>query len=194
MSDDLAGRMLDWKDRKETLGDQAAAAMFCLPQEGPDDPRPILRRLVQEEETFAELRTGEPTIMTVFRCYPLARQGKSILGQMALPQWQGSMGPLAVWLLAKTCGGVVPDYIMILDQDWWDQASATRREALVFHELCHCAHARDKDGELRFTDEGRPVWGIAAHDVEEFNAVVEKYGAWTLDLVMFLDAAKRGVR
>jgi hypothetical protein len=64
----------------------------------------------------------------------------------------------------------------------------------VYHELCHTEHKRDKEGELRFDVEERPVWGIVGHDVEEFNAVVRRYGAHSLEIQKFLSDASDGSR
>jgi len=178
-------------DEESGRGDNPAT-WFQLPEEGPDDPRPIVRRLVEEEDLFRDLRVGEAVIMAVFRAFPLVKQARTIIGTMALPRWQGSMGPMAEWLLATACGGIVPDFILTIDLVWWNLAGPREREALVFHELCHCMHAVDKDGELRFTDDGLPVWAIRGHDLEEFRAVVEKYGAWDSDIAAFAESLRKG--
>jgi hypothetical protein len=81
---------------------------------------------------------------------------------------------------------------MILDQQFWTQADGRAREALVYHELLHAAHAVDRDGEPKFTEEGKPIWDIRGHDIEEFNDVVRRYGAWAPDVVAFLAAATEG--
>ena len=47
----------------------------------------------------------------------------------------------------------------------------------------------DREGAPRFDDEGRPVWGLQGHDVEEFAAVVRRYGAHNPDIQRFLAAA-----
>lgn len=168
------------------------ADLFRLPEDGPDDPRPIVRRLVDEDEQFRDLKAGEAVIMVVLRADAVVKGGKQVLGTMALPRWQGSMGPMALWLLAKACGGTVPDFILTLDAGFWQDASPHQREALVFHELMHAEHAQDKDGEPRFDDDGRPVWGIRTHDLEEFNVVVERFGAWKGDIQAFATSLARG--
>lgn len=171
---------------------EGPANAFRLPEEGEEDPRPIVRRLVDELEEFNDLLVGEAVIMVVFRTEGLIKAGRQILGTMALPRWQGQMAPLALWLLAKACGGTVPDFIMTLDAEWWAQATPLQREALVYHELCHAEHAKTRDGDLRFTEEGLPVWAIRGHDIEEFQAVVRRYGAWSPDITAFIDAARAG--
>lgn len=151
---------------------------FHLPEEGELDPRPMVRRLVDECEEFAPLRIGEAVIMVVMRAEEVIKAGKRILGTMALPRWQGSMGPLALWLLAKACGGTLPDFILTIEADWWKDATPIQREALVHHELCHAQHATGRDGGLRFTDAGLPIWAIVDHDISEFFLTVQRYGDW----------------
>lgn len=165
---------------------------FHLAEDGADDPRPILRRLVDELEEFKDLRIGEAAFMVVFRAEPKVKQGRMILGTMGLPRFQGGTADFATWCLAKLCGGDLPDFVLTLDAEWWADAEPFAREALVYHELCHCEHANDKDGEPKFTDEGMPVWGIRGHDLEEFHAVVRRYGAWAPDVQTFANALAAG--
>ncbi len=170
--------------------DLAPDHTFRLAQEGPADPRPIMARLVADAAEFEDLRVGEPAIMVLFRGIPKVKGGKRFLGEMCLPNFQGSLGQVALWLLAKACQGTLPDFLLILDAEWWGEASDREREALIFHELCHCMIALDRDGEKRFTDEGDPVWAIRAHDLEEFNAVARRYGAWATDIRDFMEALR----
>ena len=90
--------------------------------------------------------------------------------------------------------GTLPDFILTISRSWWSVATETQREALVFHELCHCHHKTDRDGELRFTDDGHPVWGIIGHNIEEFHAVARRYGAWHAELSVFSAALRQGGR
>lgn len=168
-----------------------AAELFELAPEGELDPRVIVERLVEEDDDHAHLKQADAGILVLMRVEQRVNQGKVELGSMHLPVWQGKLGPLARWLLAKVCDGL-PDFIMILDDTFWRQATPLQRTALVDHELRHAAVARNKDGEERFTEEGDPVWAIAPHDLEEFNAIVQKYGPYLPDIHAFLRAAGMG--
>lgn len=55
-----------------------------------------------------------------------------------------------------------PVYVMCISWVWWQHAEPIKREALVFHELCHI----DLDGR------------IVPHSVSEHFAVVRRYGKW----------------
>ena len=169
------------------------ADTFFFPNEGGElDPKPIAGRLVKELDDFVHLRAGDAAVLFLMRAEPLVKAQRQVLGMLALPKFGGVLGKMGTWLLAKACGGVLPDFIMILDAAWWEQASPIQREALVYHELCHAAHAVDGFGEPRFTQDGDPIWEIKGHDVEEFNAVVERYGAWLGDLTSFIAALRKG--
>lgn len=173
---------------------QVVAESFRLPEEGDLDPRPIMARLIAEKPRFADLRVGEAVIMVVIRRDELIRQHRRIAGTMMLVRgmFQGSSRNFGTWLLAMLCGGMLPDYVMTLDDEFWREATPIVREALVFHELCHCMHETDRNGELRFTEEGLPQWGIQGHDIEEFDDVVKEYGAWEPGIKSFIHALREG--
>lgn len=162
---------------------------FAPPPDDATDPRPIMARLIDACPEFEALRTAEVDIAIYMRLEPKIRGGKAVLGMLALPVWQGALGPLASWLLAQSRGGRPPDFLMILDAEWWSTATPREREALVFHQLLSAMQAVDKDGELRWTAEGRPAWATRAPDVAAFTAEVTRYGAWNEDIRAFLQAA-----
>jgi len=147
-----------------------------------------MERLIECVEDFDLLRIAKPDILVLMRTVPKVKGGRLELGSMGLPGFQGSYAKLGMWLLASYHGDI-PDFILTLDAEFWDTANERQREALIFHELMHCAQAQDKEGEPRFDPEGLPVWAIRAHDIEEFNEVVRRYGAWKEDVAAFIRAA-----
>ncbi|RVT91454.1 hypothetical protein EOD42_22625 [Rhodovarius crocodyli] len=161
---------------------------FAPAPEGPNDPRPIMERLIECAEDFDTLRIAKPDILVLMRHVPKLRGGKRELGSMGLPGFQGAYAQLGMWLLEEFHGSI-PAFILTLDAEFWEEASERQREALIFHELMHCMQALDKDGEPRFDAEGLPVWAIRPHDIEEFNEVVRRYGAWLPDVKAFISAA-----
>lgn len=180
--------------REDREDDEGAylAGLFSLPPEGEHEPREIADRLVETCEEFQQLKDGEVVLMLLMRHEEKVKQGRRILGEIALPRFMGPLAPLASWLLAKACDGHMPDYIVWFDAEWWAEATPIQREALVYHELCHAEQAADRDGEPKFDDAGRPVWTIKGHDVEEFSAVVRRYGAWSPDIRLFIAALREG--
>lgn len=172
------------------MDDDDLSGMFSVP-EGPDHPAIIAERVLDLPE-HAHLREGEAHIEWLFRAAPQIKAGRQILGTCHLPTVQGSLRDFFVWLCAKMFGAL-PDFLIILDKGYWDEASPREREILVYHELCHAVHAVDKYGELRFDREtGEPVWGLRGHDVEEFTQVVQRYGQWNDDIRRFVAAANEG--
>ena len=119
---------------------------------------------------------------------PVIRQGKQVLGEAHLPRVQGKLSKLFQWLLARYYGST-PDFLILLDREYWESGSDRDREILVYHEMCHCVHAKNAEGDFRFDNDGRPVWAIAPHDVEEFEAVVKRYGAYSPEILSFIAAA-----
>ncbi len=68
------------------------------------------------------------------------------------------------------------DFIVEVDERLWDQLTLEQQEAVIDHELCHCA--RDDKG-----------WYLRDHDVQEFREIVERHGLWQPRLEEFVAAA-----
>lgn len=149
-------------------------------------PVGIFNRILQSHEELAPLKEliedYERRIAFLLKEGELKHRGQHAAGLASLPDAQGAMKPLFAWLL-ETVLGYEPDWLIIISKDWWDEAKAIDREALVCHEALHCGQLKDKYGEPRFAPTGDPVVGILPHDTEEFHAVARRYGAWTPDLV-----------
>lgn len=173
----------------DTLGDPYALPFTA----GDRAPATYLTRLLALDE-FEHLKSGEADIAVLMRAEPKVKQGRRVLGTVYLPAVQGELSPVFDWLLGRFLGRY-PDYLMVLEDGWWEAASPRQREILIYHELCHCVQKVDQYGEPRFDREtGKPIWGLQAHDVEEFNAVVSRYGAWTPEIVAFVAAAQEGFK
>jgi hypothetical protein len=57
------------------------------------------------------------------------------------------------------------DFIIWVAKDYWRILEPMQRRALLDHELCHL-----------IMDDDEPK--IRGHDIEEFNAIIERYGYW----------------
>jgi len=80
------------------------------------------------------------------------------------------------------------DFVILIDENEWIRLTAAARQALIDHELCHCAvfvkepderpavWRRIKVGE----DKGDFEWryGLRGHDIEEFGEVLYRHGFW----------------
>ena len=71
-------------------------------------------------------------------------------------------------------------FVIEVNGNWWDAATAEQREALVYHLLCHC-----------WFTEGKPK--IVPHEFQGFTSEVRHYGAWSKELAEFEDAMKQQV-
>ena len=120
----------------------------------------------------------EAHIGVLWCAVPNRRQGNAVAGQAEIPMARGG-----AWAKARhdqqleEWFGDVPDFVLTFDPVYAAQASDLTFCALVEHELYHCGHARDGFGAPRFTRDGRPVFTVRGHDVEEFVGVVARYGA-----------------
>jgi len=124
-----------------------------------------------------------------------SRQGRRIIGQAEFGEPQGSMGK---WAKARARQqveewfGATPDFIMTLDAYYCTEASDVEFCALAEHELYHMAQAIDEFGMPKFKKDGRPVFAMRGHDVEEFVGVVRRYGIVDSATAALVAAANRG--
>ena len=66
------------------------------------------------------------------------------------------------------------DFVVDVNWEQWKQLPPTARIALIDHELCH--FGRDPEDES---------WRMIPHDLEEFGAIVRRWGLWRDDVVAF---------
>jgi hypothetical protein len=85
------------------------------------------------------------------------------------------------------------DFVILLRRSFWrnDQVTDHQRRALLDHELHHAAVKHDATGEPVYDERGRLVYRVRKHEVEEFTAIVERYGMWTADLERLAIALRR---
>lgn len=85
------------------------------------------------------------------------------------------------------------DFIVLLRRAFWldDRVTFGQKRALLDHELCHARRKYDANGEPVEDERGRPVFRCARHDIEEFQAVVERHGCYKADLETFAAALVR---
>ncbi|WP_054948959.1 putative metallopeptidase [Numidum massiliense] len=79
---------------------------------------------------------------------------------------------------------------VIVNGDIWGNLNVKQREALVYHELCHFEEMTDAMGNPKEDENKRPMYKTVGHDVEEFSAVVRKYGLWMADVRKFGQVVK----
>lgn len=161
-------------------------AAYVLP-EGDSHPALIFEKLIELDE-HKHFKEDDIAVDFLLRVDPKIKAGQHVLGSIMLPTVQGQLKDLFEQLLASLFGRM-PDFLCILDRDFWMEADEVTRMALLEHELCHVKQERTKAGDLRFDMDGNPVYGIVGHDIEEFNYIVRKYGAWKPNIAQFLAAA-----
>jgi hypothetical protein len=76
------------------------------------------------------------------------------------------------------------DAEVVLDGDWWDEATPERRRALLDHELHHLEVKTDEDGVVIRDDLKRPKLKLRKHDVEVgwFAIVAGRHGSASIEI------------
>lgn len=160
---------------------------FIIP-EGDAHPAILYQQLIELNE-HRHFLDEEIPVDFLLRVVPKVKAGRRQLGMAIIPTVQGELKGLFEQLLAQWLGRM-PHFLIILDQEFWTEADQVTRMALLEHEMMHIKQERNKDGDLKFDRDGNAVFGIVGHDLEEFNYIVRKYGAWKGDIAAFLEAAE----
>ena len=130
--------------------------------------KPELRDAPQVEELASRLinnihkSLAEARIKYLFRTGKWELRGKSIHGK-------------AEKVAAKWKYLTEYDFVITISKESWDANKPEIREAILDHELTHCARGEDDK-------QGNPKWYIQPHTVEDFIAVIQRHGLWTSGL------------
>ncbi len=107
----------------------------------------------------------------------LAKQGRTVVGQAEQVMFRaGGWQKARQEQQMREWFGYVPSFVITLAADYCAQCCDAEFCALVEHELYHLAQLSDEFGAPAFYKDGRPKIGLRGHDVNEFVAVVERYG------------------
>jgi hypothetical protein len=68
------------------------------------------------------------------------------------------------------------DFLIVIAEDQWIKHTNNWYEALIDHELVHCG------------GDALNGWKMRHHDIEEFGEVLERHGAWNIDLAKDLQS------
>lgn len=77
------------------------------------------------------------------------------------------------------------DVTLLIDRQGWLGLTDIQQTALLDHEITHIEIARDKNGEMKTEDDGRPQIRLLKHDFQigGFHSMVERYGKDSLEAV-----------
>ena len=67
------------------------------------------------------------------------------------------------------------DFVIVIGRDIWFANKPETREAILDHELTHCARGEDDK-------QGNPKWYMAPHSVEDFISIIRRHGLWDIGL------------
>ncbi|MGI4812701.1 MAG: putative metallopeptidase [Janthinobacterium lividum] len=113
--------------------------------------------------------------------YSTFKQAK-IITIMRNGKWS-NYGTIRVVSDEQKQAGINGDYILTLSAPAWDSFNANQKKALVDHELAHMVKKETKKGI---------IYRCRHHDIEEFNAIVERYGEWRPNITSFRKSLAKG--
>lgn len=122
-----------------------------------------------------------------------AKNMRAVAGQAEVPLPQGGKWQKgrALFLL-ESWFGHIPDFVITIYARVYERYRTIELCALVEHELYHCAQKTDDYGVPQFTKQGKPKYGIKAHDVEEHTGIIRRYGveAASINVKEFVETAR----
>lgn len=123
---------------------------------------------------------------------PNIRNGKRYYGTAEVPnftkgsKWQNERQEYQL----RNWFGSVPDFLITLDALWFADVDDAEYCADIEHEVLHCGQQK-RDGIPQFKKNGSPKFAMRAHDFEQFNLIVERYGARVAGVSEMVKAASK---
>ena len=77
----------------------------------------------------------------------------------------------------------LPDCLIIIDGDGWDQWTEEKRRGLLDHELYHIEVCKDNAGQIKYDEAERPKLRMKNHDFEivGFTEIIERNGEHAIE-------------
>lgn len=83
------------------------------------------------------------------------------------------------------------DFVILLNSLFWDEFTPAQQRAILDHEITHAAVTLDDQGKPKQTEDGRLVYRVRKHDLEEFREIVERHGLYRADLEAFAQSLQK---
>ena len=105
------------------------------------------------------------------------KRGMEIVGTAEMPFFRGD-----AWQKARQEYQIrqwfdcLPDFLITFSAPYAFRAPDDHWCAVSEHELLHCGQANDEFGFPKYTKSGDPKFTLRAHDFEQFNSIVDRYG------------------
>lgn len=120
----------------------------------------IAAELIKKEPLLSDIRQSEATIVYLSSDKSMKSKGKLVGGQCE------RIDPKYKWAIPA-------DFTITIFEPNIITFSDDQLKVLIFHELLHV--------KIEFMPDGTEKYGINPHDVEEFRAIIDRYGIdWDL--------------
>ncbi|MCZ8139231.1 MAG: putative metallopeptidase [Armatimonadota bacterium] len=150
-------------------------------------PLRVAMKLLEQEDQFSRFREHDELYQKLLQSTSVlfVAESETEKGMPCLARIRVLSG-LSSFLMGmdELDGEPVPQRIIItVWEQGWETLEEDQRAALMFHELCHL-RAKLVEGEWRFS--------LVGHDLEEFNAVVQRFGVWMPNIHKFIESCRSG--
>jgi len=132
--------------------------------------------LMMDHVCFEDLVNAHVTIDWLFAYGQRDEETNELLSDAITHDRSRALGLCRVCTLKERAAGRA-DAEILIDNDWWEEATPQEREALIDHELYHLKVVSDETG-FKLDDLQRPVLKLRKHDYQFgwFKAVAERHG------------------
>lgn len=88
------------------------------------------------------------------------------------------------------------DFVILLNKEAWERSEFTTamKRGLMDHELCHAQVKLDNNDDVMKDEDGKIVYRIKKHSLEEFREIVARHGIWKDDIRAFISTALKAAR
>lgn len=151
-------------------------------QKAPPEVKEMAEAVLEEFLTYKELVEAKVKIDFLFAYAEVGEDGES-KGDAITKHGIRALGIIRkIGIKDRVMGR--GDAEVLLDGDWWEQASVGKRRALLDHELHHLEVVKDEDGVVIRDDLKRPKLRLRKHDVEVgwFAVVAGRHGSNSLEI------------
>lgn len=157
--------MLDMEKLSDELRNVKVASDQPIFEEATPDVAELAKKIIAKHH---------PELVNIRMTYSFSLKPKRTKGMIALA-WVQRPNKLLQYFSGEN------DILMFIDKKVWELAKPEEKEALIDHELCHIVYSENRKGD--------PVYKLRDHEVFEFNEIILRYGGWSSNLRITIEAA-----
>lgn len=136
----------------------------------------VVKEVIETIPAHGHLKLGKPIIICLERQGNWVHKGQTIYAKVYKAD-------------SKVRALSDIDFFLIVNGRLWELIDDATRIALIDHELCHIRWKVTDTGGYETDIDGRPIWTLVPHDLEDFAGVIQRHSLWTDAVRRFFQTA-----